>query len=109
MIKFWTRSNGSAVRLTLRDGQFLSHENGGPTDEGYESHYETWSLDGDVVTLDYGADGRDCDGRISTHGTAHCPVDRLASGAINDQGIRFPAWIFGESSQRDYSAEAAGY
>jgi hypothetical protein len=108
--RFWIDRNGGIVRLKLRKGQTVSHSFGGPTEEGYSWTAETYSFDGQTVTCEYGTDARDCDGRVTHSGECSCDVLALRAG-YNDLecGVTFPAWQQGQSAQRDYSAEAAGY
>jgi len=106
--KFWIDHNGGTVRLKIRSGQTVSHSYGGRTDEGYSYTGESYSFDGQTVTCEWGTDASDCDGRIQHGGEAYCDVAELAAGYAED-GIAFPAWQHGEYSQRDHSAEAAGY
>jgi hypothetical protein len=67
-----------------------------------------WSLDDGVLRNIVATDGVDCDGRMSTYDEYVCPVEDRHSRP-NMEGWLMPAWESADSSQRDYSAEAAGY
>jgi hypothetical protein len=105
--RFWHYHQGD-VKITLRKGERLCHSHGGPTDEGWTREWNIWEFDGHTVTCEYGSDGADCDGRVSSHGISQCPANKLAAGH-SENGVAYPAWRHGERGQRDYSAEAAGY
>jgi len=119
--RFWAYVNGCAVRLSLADGQTIEHFVGGPTDEGWESEATQWSRDGDTITREWCVDGRDCDGRLTSHGTDHCHIDQLSAGDlpyVGDEpdwirshwdGVVWPKWGDSVRSQYDEYAEAAGY
>jgi hypothetical protein len=112
--RFWTWHLEGYVRLTVREGKELRWSTRGPTDEGWSSREEIWSLvQGNLWQHIYN-DGVDCDGRLSTESAYMCPVDKLAAFLCEDKDlnpsqIRCPSWERRRSSQRDYSAEAAGY
>ncbi len=112
--RFWIWWADGWVKLTLRPGQSLSFGYRGPSDEGWHSHGETYSHEGDRVTSNITTDGRDCDGRFQTFDDFVCQLDQLAAREVwNMQDDRLerraPAWIALESYQRDHSAEAMGY
>lgn len=101
------------VRLSLRDGESLSHWQSQPDDEGYHSRASVWRREGGAIHQEITIDGRDCDGRHSYYYDAVCPVERatarphVSPGSIGMPGL--PAWESVSESQRDYTAEAAGY
>lgn len=114
-VKIWVYHIGSGggdgmVRLKLRPGAAPLHVwSGGPDDEGWSSRGERWWVEDGVIHNDVATDGRDCDGRMSTHEEYHCPVE-LRHASFNEYtGYLMPAWERGKSGQRDYSAEAMGY
>lgn len=85
---------------------------GGPTDEGYARSWERYTLADDGVEMEWSEDARDCDGRISRSGEAFAAFEQLAVRAPCDDSpawLRLPEWSQRSASQRDYSAEAAGY
>lgn len=108
---FWHWILGGAVKIRLRKGQMVWHKSGGDIDEGF--HYEQcmWSFDGEFVSCRIDTHARDCDGLMETHWGGHCHVGALRQGneSTEEKGVIFPRWIKASSSQRDYSAEAAGY
>ena len=114
---------GEYETISIELGSEHSAEGGGPDDEGY--HY--WSHTtrhrpaehGLPARIEYewGSDGCDCDGRISSGGEKWVRL-RLVH-TEQDQGVRIwmpecdaegiPVWHDEHSEQRDYAAEAAGY
>ena len=111
-VRFWVYANGGAVRLTLAPGQSLEHVEGGAHAEGWYREGCQWMLspDGLTVEREYWTDGQDCDGRLSTDGEDVTPVADLAAGYRDDgEGVTYPVWGSGRTSQRDEHAEAAGY
>lgn len=99
--------------------------------EDHRQHEEGWAyskemlwMDDDGVHFSEETDGVDCDGRMQTfqeHVTKYDPFDpcfiktrRLEVGDCDSDHPLFlpfkvPAWEEAKSSQRDFSAEAAGY
>ena len=109
-IRFWHFSPvGDDVLIKIRKGQTLRHYYGTTTDEGWHSESNIWHFDGNILVSEWMTDGRDCDGRLQQIGESSCPVENLRAGYVADNGIVYPKWEQGESSQRDYSAEAMGY
>ena len=111
-VRFWVYANGTDVRLTLKPGQTLQWEQGGPTDEGWSSNWEQWTYDEyeGRVEREWCHSGRDCDGRHEQGGTDDCPFHELEyypPGEWSD--VPLPKWERVSSGQRDYTAEAAGY
>ena len=98
------------IPLTLRPGQTLNWSRGGRTDEGWSAEYHEWTYDAEtrMVRWERTEDGVDCDGRMTVHTSLECPIDRLSSYR-NYYGELVPDWERAGSSQRDYTAEAAGY
>ena len=110
--RFWIYHRSGVVRLKLNEGQTVCFSHGGQTDEGYSWTAEQYSFDGEHVVSEWQTDSRDCDGRMTHSGSAYCRFSRLSSGSFLDEehGVQYPDWMqYRPSSQRDYSAEAAGY
>lgn len=122
--RFWEWIHDGVVKITLKPGQQLRWGHGGPDDEGWSSECFQWELLDDVVLMEYDTDGRDCDGRMSTHQEFWCQrenlMDRVARhyGLDNDgraivthenRVVMLPTWQKGGCSQRDYTAESMGY
>ena len=119
--RFTTYVNGSPVKITLRPHEPLEHCSGGPDEEGYYYSRTTYAFDGEYVTAYNATESSDCDGRRSSYQERSCPVGLLKSnryedtvwitgqGAVVKQVVMLPDWRSGESGQRDYFAEAAGY
>lgn len=133
--RFWVYWNATFTKLTMRPGQYLAMTTGGPTDEGYERETgEYWFVEGagagddqGVIRAEWTREARDCDGRYRYENTATCPVNRLRHitqdtacpfndspppPAWEDWRLRYlpmPDWQQESASQRDFTAEAAGY
>jgi hypothetical protein len=93
---------------------------GAPDEEGYHAEWIQWTLEDGLVVCTSDSDGRDCDGRHSSHSVYSCPVAELADRQTHEPNTDFdadpvplpfkvPNWTEGKRSQRDYTAEAAGY
>lgn len=113
-VKIWVYHSGSGgdgmVRLKLRPGaEPLRTWHGGPDDEGWSSRGERWWVEDGMIRNEVMTDGRDCDGRLSTFHEYVCPVERRHAVYNEYSGYLMPDWKRGDSSQRDYSAEAMGY
>jgi hypothetical protein len=106
--RFWVFVNDGPVKLTLTDGQTLTHGGFCRHEEGWSSWSTSWEYEHNIVIRVDETDGYDCDGRLSTHTKCGCCVEDLHMGATMD-GTTYPAWLTIGSSQRDYTAEAAGY
>jgi hypothetical protein len=106
--RFWTDNNGSPVKVTLRDGQPMTHSRFSIHDEGWSRETVTFTLASGIVVQDWMMDGTDCDGRLTRTGRAVCPVANLSKGWTED-GVTYPDWQSVSNRQRDYSAEAMGY
>lgn len=108
--RFWVWHGDGWVKLTLRHGQTLSTYRGGSHSEGCWSEFCSWTHEGDGVRYEHATDGTDCDGRLSSGAKAFCPLGQLkALESCEASGIFRPFWKWGQSSQRDYAAEACGY
>jgi hypothetical protein len=101
-MRFKELINEGEVTLTLQPGGSLRHTTGGQTEEGFDVTHMLWQLsdDGRHLTLYITRRARDCDGSGSYY------TDLEADGTKPDG---FPRWTTLQTSQRDYSAEAAGY
>lgn len=115
--RFWWWHRGW-VKLSLRPGESLLLQEGGPTDEGYSYTRTVFTCHDGIVSVESDTQSRDCDGRLDRSYETYCPVDRLhvevpytlkEDGSEPEPTIRTPAWAKGRRSQRDYTAEAAGY
>ena len=117
--RFWAFINDSPVKISIRPGMVLLHASGGAHEEGYSMEWIRWEHDGDRVLCEFGTVGRDCDGPHETTSELQCPLPDLRSRIIELEScgfwprprswLLFPAWEKISTSQRDYTAEAAGY
>lgn len=113
--RFWIWWNGDWVKITLNPDQELEFYQKWPTDEGWSSEWAKYEYDEQEMAIisESGTDGVDCDGRSSTHWKGSCGL--LALSALPEETDQYgwcparPAWEAGSRSQRDYTAEAAGY
>lgn len=102
---FWLHrgwwGGGNEVRITLHPGQTINHYSCRPADEGSVHTLLSYDLDGFLhVTIH--KEGTDCDGRSSRTVSAEANIiDCTEDGK--------PIWCTPSYSQRDYTAEAAGY
>jgi hypothetical protein len=103
------------IYLQLVVGESRSFHYKGDHEEGWWSRQETYEFDGVVVRSYIETDGTDCDGRMQRFSEFHCAVSDLATmigwynGREDVSAPRMPAWESGPKSQRDHTAEAAGY
>jgi len=116
--RFWVplmHATGVA-KITLKPGQRLHHEQGGPDEEGYHYEGETWFYNADAgyVQHNYVTAGKDCDGRSGTSNEYRCLFPLLQSGVHrgdlgHDEGERWstirinlrirPDWVRDEFAQ----------
>jgi hypothetical protein len=123
--RIWLWLNDGWVKLTVQPDQPLRHSTFCRHDEGWSAEYHTWTWDGETLVEECATDGRDCDGRLSTHSARlttlaqfrACPAFayfnpldlRLPLIQLPVPGMALPEWTEGERGQRDYAAEAMGY
>lgn len=114
--RFWWYHLGW-VKLSIPPGESLLLQEGGPTDEGYSYTRTIFTCHDGLVSIESDTEARDCDGRHDFSYESYCPVDMLhvevpytfGESGDPEPEIRTPAWAKGRRSQRDYTAEAAGY
>ncbi|MBK5966406.1 hypothetical protein CCR95_20540 [Thiocystis minor] len=111
--RFWHWHRDSVVKITLKPGQVLHHQSGGPDEEGWSRSGNTWSHDGDTVTWEWCDDGFDCDGRLTRGGALVCALTELQADCREQEqegeGMAIPDWTEQNRWQRDHAAEAMGY
>jgi hypothetical protein len=111
--RFWICAPESYVKVTLRPGQSISFSHGGPHEEGYSYTHESYTYDEERggIVREHDTNARDCDGRIDRSSADFCFLHLLTAGqeGYQDSAVRLPRWEDMRASQRDYSAEAAGY
>lgn len=131
-VRFWEWVGAGWVKLTLSEGQELAWCRRERHEEGWSRDWAVWHYHEGVVYRTSGTDGTDCDGRHSSMSEDVCPAAALASVQAvehhdfqSDLGewverrepipdglggvIWRPSWRAASRSQRDYTAEAAGY
>jgi len=112
--RFWFWYNESWVKLTLEPYKQIWFDEGGPNEEGYSYTHTTITHDGDGVGMEVNTRAKDCDGRLDAYANYFCPLDELQSRLMENHPDwpeipPLPEWDRRGASQRDYSAEAAGY
>ena len=112
--RFWVFANDGWVRLSLGVGQYLTHTEGGPDEEGYSYTGTTWSRYGHgregFIELHAETNARDCDGPLDSYWESVCRVDALEDHPCFDDGVvPVPDWEKVSASQRDHFAEAMNY
>lgn len=112
--RFWAMLPNGWARLSLRDGQNLSHRAGGLTDEGSCWTSTVYSRDGSTIQIEEYTRSRDCDGVSSREWSGTCEISELSAHEIDrdygpGEGQNVPRWETLDEQSRDYSAEAAGY
>ena len=119
--KFWTldATADSWVKIKIRAGQTLRHENFYRHSEGWTLEARVWHYDGERLTLEAVYDGTDCDGRLTRgsemEATALRPYQETRWNPETYLYEPFgPTYLVPDyqelgSSQRDYSAESMGY
>ena len=122
-VRFWIYWNGCYSKITLRDGQTINLQDGGPTDEGWRTECHSYSYDAAArmvySTIDVA--GSDCDGPHGSYRDFECSVDDLQareaeSVAYSTDPLEVPTELparphWRKTSDRYYDqfAEAAGY
>lgn len=105
--KYWIGGVFQLIQLSERLA--VEFHEGGPTDEGFSFTCYKFTLEPGLVRLEVSTEARDCDGRIEVYNEYTCPIDKLESVLSPLDATRIPEWECVDCSQRDYSAEAAGY
>ena len=122
VVRFWALVNGGMVKLRLAKGEAVSFGESEGTEEGWRARWESYEYDRGVVTHTWGSRERDCDGLHETFGETECGIAHLRSepyvrerwafdGFRSDPECAYllPAWEDIRTSQRDHTAETAGY
>ncbi len=108
--RFWFfNHNLEWTKLTLKPGQVLRWHKAWSHEEGWSSVGEEFTHEGDYVRWRAVDDGRDCDGRLTQYRELTCPLTQLREPVRYTPDYLLPAWEELDRSQRDYTAEAAGY
>lgn len=114
--RFWHDFNGSYVRITIRAGEEVNLESMRRTDEGFIRRWVSFRCedDGSAIHVDEFVRQRDCDGVSESGWAGVCSTDKLAARVgcpefEESRGLMLPEWEEEGKTQRDFSAEAAGY
>jgi hypothetical protein len=116
--RFWTWLNDGWVKISVPIDKPMTWGKSWNNGEGYSCEHNTWEWDGSHLTENSGYSGTDCDGRHSSQSNRFVEPERIKSVQCfawwdNEKfpilGMFMPDWTEGKRSQRDYSAEAAGY
>ena len=116
--RFWDIVHGSPVKLTIGPGKTIHHYEFERTDEGWTARDTTWTHEPRRVVRTVAERTLDCDGRYDRAWAAEAetrgwqlravwPSEEIDAAHPDIPG--FPRWRAIEETQRDYSAEAAGY
>lgn len=109
-IRFWVSVHNNFVRLSLRPSQTRRHSEFEYTDEGFERNSRSWTHKGDRIVESSYHKARDCDGLYEGWTVRECEADQMTARTSEyAPGYLLPEWEHISSSQRDHSAEAAGY
>jgi hypothetical protein len=108
--KIWIMPFAEPVKIKLRPGQTLKWSHYSRDEEGGSFEANEWSWDGERLVSRGYFSGTDCDGRVdrSWEGVTTEKDFQVNSDGIHPE-VKYPKWDDVEESQRDYSAEAAGY
>jgi hypothetical protein len=115
---FWIYALGGYVGLRLKPGERVRTTWGGPTEEGYAYTEIVCTHRGEIIERTEEGRSRDCDGLYENCAEYDCRVDMLDASVadmgdseelVGAQCHRVPDWVAMGSSQRDHTAEAAGY
>lgn len=132
--RFWIHWNNTLTKIRLTPDQVLTLRRHSRDEEGWSSHADRYTHEGDHVRCDWGWEGCDCDGRTGESGALICPLTLLEAEVVtndppggyqdarrfrlyahnrmpgSDDLICQPAWERATRTRRfDAYAEAAGY
>lgn len=115
-VRVWIFYLGSPVRLSLGERDSVAIYEYTPDDEGFHARISEVSRRGDQLTCWTHDRSKDCDGLLESFDEKVCSVDdaRLSEPTETTRAKHpdidgFPMWRSERRSQRDHSAEAAGY
>lgn len=134
-VRFWIGTTRALVRVTMRPGDVITTEGGGPDEEGCHWTWSVWTCHNDHIEHEYGSQGRDCDGPYSTYLRQVCPhgdltaippeVNQATCKCLDERGAwlevrpwvhspeclrpALPKWVDEESWVNDVFARKAGY
>lgn len=109
--RFWIMHNDDWCRVALRDGDSIELYRREEYDDGRSHTWTHYQREGDVITCDIQIEASDCEGRTEQSFEVSTTLTQLES-AEPDPDYDFPprpVWQPVDYSQRDHTAEAAGY
>jgi hypothetical protein len=92
--KFLVYHHGTISKLKLRPGQSITLYSGGPHEEGYSYHAETFVYHAATLTIyrHWATDAKDCDGRMMDSGYSKCSLGMLAARWNEYDNCYCPVW-----------------
>ena len=118
-VKFQISFEGKPTRIKLANHQTIHLFEHHYHDEGWSSCHIRIVRHDDIIYETVSTDGRDCDGRMTTESKYFCHRKDLRShwykrpiyGSRKEysRDSWWPKWTYRDGSQRDFTAEAAGY
>lgn len=104
-VMLYDKDTGRLEPTKFKVGTLHDQTEGGPTEEGYDYTTRTYTYDGKQLMMAVIRETSDCDGRLEQYSEYFWSV----GGELTEKGG--PKWTKdpSKSTQRDYSAEAAGY
>lgn len=88
LARFWETLNGAPVKLTIKAGAYIDHEEYHSTEEGYEMLETILTFDGFELLRRTTRRARDCDGSL-THTSRETAVELYRDAA----GNMVPNWV----------------
>lgn len=115
--RIWTYWNRSPVKITISDKKPTRLHKCEPTDEGFHSEEEEYTLVDGVVFRECSSYSVDCDGPFETNSVCSWKIGGETVPLISWtwDGLEYelpehrPDWKRVSASQRDHFAEAMGY
>ena len=105
--RFWISHKSQPVRISIAEGEELTHLKVEHHDEGTDSRLMTFHHAGDSVSLDVIHVQNDCDGRVTSHDSFEGHIEEIRACA---KGSTKPfEWVPVSTQRRDHRAEAYGY
>ena len=107
-LRFWVYFNRGFVKLSLREGEALTHFRAWDNGEGVSAETNIFSHDSGMITWACHGVWRDCDGPGESY-SAYESRDLQGFESSNPKAPPLPKWQEKRAFQRDIYAENAGY